>query len=125
MPRPRADFSCETCEEGYTLPVESDNSACLTPGCDGILKRLWNQAPGVISDTTKVVDSVVGPEYLRQRANRPAVPANQQSQRLSGQAALGMLGGEAKLWSQISGAGTINLLNKTGGPVPIWAKKPN
>lgn len=124
MPKPRADFVCRTCEEGHSnLPVTA--TVCPDPACGGELERLWNQAPGTLSDATKTVDRVVGPEYLRQRANRPAVPANQVSHRLSGQAALGMLGPEAKLWSQMSGAGTINLLNKTGGPRPIFARPQN
>jgi hypothetical protein len=121
MPKPRADFYCKTCNEGHeNLPVTA--TVCPDPECGGELERLWNQAPGVISDGTKTVDRVVGPEYLRQTANRPHVPVNQSSQRQSAAAAFGMLGPEARLWSQISGAGTIGAIKQVGGPRPVYAR---
>lgn len=114
--KPRADFVCSKCEEGHeNLPIAA--TVCPDPECGGALTRLWNQAPGVISAQTKIVDRVVGPEF--ERNQRPRVPQEAQSQRISAGAGFNMVGPDGKHASQAYSVPTIEAAKTFGGPRPI------
>lgn len=120
--KPRADFLCLGCQEGHSnLPVTA--TVCPDPECGGELQRLWNQAPGVITSQTKIVDQVVGPEYERNRAHKTSTPPERRPVAMDGKAVLGALSGEAKLWSNLTGVAALNQAKKIGGPLPIYTKQ--
>lgn len=130
MPRPRANFSCLSCDGArHELPVD----ARFCPFTGGAVERLFDavQVNGGTSrpraerrrrtveatQRARFVDKVAAPAIEDARMVKNYDPAFT-SKPVSAGAALGMVGGENRMWSQHVARQAFPMLKAAGGPVP-------